>query len=93
MKKFLLALAVCGITLLPHASYAYASGGASSGGATEVSYTASKNVIINPVETGSIPKTGDMNHEVTGNLFLMSGAFLIILLIIYKKQKEDEEYQ
>lgn len=90
MRKLFVALMVCGLTLMPHTTYAYASGTAGSGGATEVSYTASNTVITNPVEPGSIPKTGDMSHEITGNLFMISGALLIIMIILYKRKKEEE---
>lgn len=93
MKKLFTVLAFCGLLLIPRTAYAYETDMASSGGATDISYTPSDIVITAPVEPLNVPQTGDMNHEFIGDLFILSGAFLVILFILHKKQEKEEEYQ
>lgn len=92
MKKLLTVLAFCGLLLIPHTTYAYEAE-MNGTGATDVTYTATDFVITAPAETPAAPKTGDDTYGFTGNLFAISGALLVILLILYKKEKEAEECQ
>lgn len=90
MRKLLLSLVFCGLILMPHNIYAY-EGEMYGTGATEVSYTASEFVITAPVETMTVPKTDD-SHEITGYLLAISGAFLLFLILLNRREKEEENY-
>lgn len=89
MRKLLFSLLFCGLILIPHDVYAY-EGEMSGTGATEVSYTASELVITVPVETVTVPKTDD-SHEITGYLLAISGAFLLFLILLYRRDEEEEK--
>lgn len=89
MKKIVLAVLLSMGMVIPHGVSAY-EGNMSGSGATEVTYTSSDLVITSPIETVTIPKTGD-SHEITGYLLALSGAFLLFLIVLYRNEEEKEK--
>lgn len=90
MKKFIITMLLCMGMLLPQQVSAY-EGTMESTGATDVTYISSDIVITAPIEAVVIPPKTDDTHEMTGYLLAISVSLLIFLLIIYNREREDEE--
>lgn len=90
MKKIFLVMILCMGMFIPHNTSAY-EGQMDSTGAVEVTYTPSRLSITAPVETVVKPPKTDDSHQITGYLLGISGSLLILLLVIYNREKENEE--